>query len=662
MLQNLNSMPAMSLNRVNLAFQDDCRYLEQDFLDDYAAESLNHIRIALLLGAFLYAVFGFLDAKLVPNHKAYLWFIRYAIVCPCIFTGLLLSFWPRFQKYMQECLTFLMILSGSGITVMVAIAPPPANFSYYAGVILVFMMGYGFVKLRFVWAIMAGWVNVAFYEVVAIWVVHTPGPVLLNNNFFFISANIIGMFVCYSIEFYTRKNFYMARRLEFEQAKVVFFNRNLEQKVLERTAEIAQTNERLLEEIDAHMRAKKQKENIEAQLLQSQKMEAVGTLAGGIAHDFNNILSAIIGNTELAQLDLPEGSRANENLRKVLLSSFRARDLIQQILTLSRQDEEQGKKPMLPGSMTKEILKLLRATLPSTIEIHSDIQHDAGAIMASPAQIHRLLMNLCTNAAQAMEETGGILDVSLTNVTVGKEEAALRNELEPGRYVKLTITDTGHGFDEATMARIFDPYFTTKEQGKGTGLGLAIVHGIAKSHHGHIEVQSNPGKGASFQILFPRIEARVEMESDLDTPLSRGTERILVVDDEKFVAMAIQEMLASLGYDVVCSSKSLEALALFRESPGDFDLVITDMTMPGMTGDVLAAEMLSARPEIPIILCTGYSGRISKERAETTGIRSFLMKPVQMRVLADTIRRVLDESQSPAPTNNVKYLIQKTRQ
>ena len=214
----------MRLNTVTLAFQGKCGYLERDFLDDYAAKSLNHIRIALLLGACLYAAFGFLDARLVPNHKAYLWFIRYAIICPCISAGLLLTFWPRFRKYMQGCLTVLMILAGSGIIVMVAIAPPPANFSYYAGVILVFMMGYGFVKLRFVWAITAGWINVAFYEVVAIWLVHTPGPVLLNNNFFFISANVIGMFVCYSIEFYTRKDFYMARQLKLEQDKVIFFN------------------------------------------------------------------------------------------------------------------------------------------------------------------------------------------------------------------------------------------------------------------------------------------------------------------------------------------------------------------------------------------------------------------------------------------------------
>jgi signal transduction histidine kinase/CheY-like chemotaxis protein len=649
--QNQNSMPEMRLNPVTLSFQGDCRHLEQEFLLDYTAKSLNHIRIALLLSTFLYVAFGFLDAQLVPDHKAQLWFIRYAIMCPALIVGVLLTFWSRFHKYMQGCIAILTVMAGSGIIIMVAIAPPPANFSYYAGVILVFMTGYGFIKARFVWAIIAGWINVIFYEVVAIWVVQTPAPVLLNNNFFFISANIIGMFVCYSIEFYTRKNFYMARRLEFEQGKVISLNRNLEQRVLDRTAEIAQTNKKLHKEIDAHQRAKEQKERLEKQLLQSQKMEAIGTLAGGIAHDFNNILSAIIGNTELAESNLPEGNEARNNLQKVLTSSFRARDLVQQILTLSREDQGESKKPMLLGGITKEILKLLHATLPATIEIRSDVQQDTGSINASPDQIHRLLMNLCTNGAQAMAENGGVLHVSLANVAFDPEEAARHYELEPGKYVKLTITDTGHGLDEATMERIFEPYFTTKEQGKGTGLGLAIVHGIVKNHHAHIKVQSKPGKGTSFQIFFPRIEAPVKFENHADTPPPKGTERVLVVDDEKFIATMLQEMLTSLGYNAVSLTQSLDALSLFRENPDDFDLVITDTTMPGMTGDVLATEMLTVRPDIPIILCTGYSERVSKEQAETMGIRSFLEKPIRMKVLADAVRRVLDDDhqQGTAP-------------
>ncbi len=329
----------------------------------------------------------------------------------------------------------------------------------------------------------------------------------------------------------------------------------------------------------------------------------------------------------------------------MLTSSFRARDLVQQILTLGRHDQGESKKPMLLDDITKEIIELLRATLPATIEIRSDIQQDTGSINASPDQIHRLLMNLCTNGAQAMAESGGILHVSLVNVSFDPEKAARHYELEPGKYVKLTIKDTGHGLDEVTMERIFDPYFTTKEQGKGTGLGLAVVHGIVKNHHAHIEVQSKPGKGTSFEIFFPKIDAPVKFENHADAPPPMGTEKILVVDDEKFIATMVQEMLTFLGYDAVCLNQSLDALALFREKPGDFDLVITDMTMPGMTGDVLATEILTVRPDIPIILCTGYSERISKEKAEAMGIRSFLEKPIRMKVLADAVRRVLDDDQ-----------------
>ncbi|MBT3256065.1 MAG: response regulator [Deltaproteobacteria bacterium] len=644
MAEKLISMPGIQLNSVTLAFKGDCRYLEQDFLDQYIENNLRHTRFALFLGAIFFAVFGYLDVKLAPEQKEILWVIRYGVICPSVLGGVLFSYSKAFKRCMQGCLMVLTIVAGSSITAMIALTQPPASFSYYAGIILVFMMSYGFIKARFIWATVAGWVNVAVYETVAIWVIQTPGPVLLNNNFFFIGANIIGMFVCYSIESYTRKNFYMARRLESEQQNVIRLNQDLEQRVQERTAEIGQTNQKLEEEIDAHNREKKQKGILKEQLNQAQKMEAIGTLAGGIAHDFNNILSAIIGYSELAQSNVPEGSRTYENLEKVLTSSARARDLVKQILTFSRHEQGQSKKPLLLSSIVKEIQKLLRATLPATIEIRHSLPEDIGHITGSPDQIHRLLMNLCTNAAQAMAENGGILEIGLDRLVLTEPEAISNDNLDPGQYVKLTVKDSGHGMDEATAKRIFEPYFTTKAKEKGTGLGLSIVHGIVRSHNAYIDVQSKPEKGTVFQIFFPRIDANIKLEIISNDPPKRGTERILIVDDENIIAEMVQDMLSSLGYDTIAMTQSPEALVLFQKDPTAFDLVITDTTMPQMTGDALASEMLSLNPEIPIILTTGYSERISSEKAKSLGIRSFIMKPLRIKTLADEIRRALDES------------------
>jgi PAS domain S-box-containing protein len=858
------------MNFLTLSFQED---LEGVFQEEYSQKSLRHVQVALILAIFFYGIFGILDAWIAPGEKYKLWFIRYGIFCPYVFSIFLFSFSKRFSKYMQCLVASMILIAGLGIIAMILIAPNPGNYSYYAGLILVFLYGYTFSKLRFIWATLAGWMIVIGYEIAAVGLSHTPIPVLINNNFFFLSGNIIGMFACYSIELYSRKEFMQTRLLEAERGKVDAANRELEKRVQQRTAQLVEANkelkkseekyrtilenieegyyevdlagnftffndsiqkilgygrdelmgmnnrqytnrenaktlyqafnkvyttgtptkefdwkiirkdrsERYVEasvsllkgsegepigfrgivrditerkEAEEALRESKEKyrllvdhahdgifiaqgdlikfqnpkaheilgcsaeelhetpfmdlvhpedrvllpkkpqtmhkgeeipsayslriinksgeelwvqinavdikwegkpatlnfvtditfeKRLEAQLLQAQKMEAIGTLAGGIAHDFNNILSSVIGYTELAIEEVSKGGLLHNNLKEVLRAGRRARDLVKQILAFSRQSDHEL-RPLEISPIIKETLKLLRASLPSTLEIHQNIGPDLGTVMTDPTHVNQILMNLCTNAAHAMGENGGTLDVSLEKVDNGTDLGVRFTGLSPGPYLKLTVNDNGHGMAPEVKERIFDPYFTTKEKGEGTGLGLAMVHGIVKSHGGTITVYSEPEMGSTFHVYLPIIETEKDQDTGREKTVPTGSERILFVDDEQPIVDIGKQMIEQLGYTVVIRTSSLEALELFRTKPHEFDLIITDMTMPNMTGEELANELMFIRPDIPIILCTGFSRRVTEKKAKAMGIQAFIMKPILKQELAETIRRVLDET------------------
>ena len=384
-----------------------------------------------------------------------------------------------------------------------------------------------------------------------------------------------------------------------------------------------------------------ERKGLEEQIRHLQKMEAIGTLAGGIAHDFNNILGIIMGYAEMATFDAQRETPIWNKLQEVISASHRATELVRQILAFGRRNETQ-RTPALIAPLTKEALKLLRSSLPSTIEIHQNIGESSGSVLADPVQIHQILMNLCTNAAHAMRGQAGILDISLVDVELGPEHQDLRQ----GRYMKLTVADTGHGMDQATKERIFEPYFTTKKLGEGTGLGLSVVHGIVKGMGGAITVESVPGKGTTFCVFLPGIESGTAGRIEVTEPLPTGNERILFVDDEGALIEIGKKMLEHLGYKVTARTSSVEALNAFRAKPGEFDLVITDMTMPNMTGVELAGEILRLQPGIPIILCTGFSELITAEKAKAMGIRELLMKPLVLADIAATVRRVLDSGMS----------------
>jgi len=393
-------------------------------------------------------------------------------------------------------------------------------------------------------------------------------------------------------------------------------------------------------DITERKQAEDKQEKLQAQLNQAQKMEAIGILAGGIAHDFNNILSVILGFTKLAKDDVPPGSGIAQDLDKVLTAAHRATDLVKQILAFSRRTAV-DRMPIQIQPLVKESLKMLRASLPTTITIKENIHPQAGAVLADPTQIHQIVMNLCTNAFHAMEKTGGVLAVAVQTTAIDSPILFAGSQLIPGEYVKLTVSDTGSGIGPDIMDKIFDPYFTTKEIGKGTGMGLSILHGIIKSYGGAITVESTVGQGTTFHVYFPVVhdEAKESAESQ-EAP--RGKERILFVDDEELLAEMGQKMLEQLGYTVIAHHRSIEALAAFMDDPAQFDLVITDQTMPGLTGTDLAQRLLQVRPELPIVLCTGFSSLVSEESAKAIGIREFALKPLTKSSIGQLVRKVLD--------------------
>jgi PAS domain S-box-containing protein len=385
------------------------------------------------------------------------------------------------------------------------------------------------------------------------------------------------------------------------------------------------------------------RKKMETRLRQAQKMEAIGTLAGGIAHDFNNILSPLVGFSEMLKADLAADSPLQKYVDEIFRAALRARDLVKQILAFSRQDD-QDTKPIKLQPIVKEVLQLLRNSIPTTIDIQHDIDPGCGVVIADPTKIHQIIMNLATNAFHAMEETGGRIEVYLKQIRLESNQL-LFPELTPGEYAGLTVVDTGAGIEKDVLDKIFDPYYTTKKNGKGTGLGLSVVQGIVKSCNGDIRVYSEPGKGTEIQVYLPIMDRKIDNKvMDRSEPVLGGTEKILLVDDEEAIVRMEQQMLERLGYRVTVRTGSVEALEAFKANADSFDLVVTDMTMPNMTGLQLTGEIKSIRSDIPIIICTGFSDQINEENCEVLGIQGFAMKPVIMNEIAQVIRKVLDNS------------------
>ncbi|MBU2452437.1 MAG: PAS domain S-box protein, partial [Proteobacteria bacterium] len=388
--------------------------------------------------------------------------------------------------------------------------------------------------------------------------------------------------------------------------------------------------------------AEQEKKKLETKLRQAHKMEAIGTLSGGIAHDFNNILSGILGYAQLAEMNIENYVKAKGCIAQIVKGAKRAAGLTQQILSFSRQAEHE--KHLLNFSIVvKEAIKLLRSSIPATIEIRENIVSDA-TVLADPTQIHQVVMNLCTNAYHAMRVTGGTLTIELKEIELFDQDNIPDLNILPGKYLNLDISDTGHGMDEEILRKIFDPYFTTKEVGEGTGLGLALVYGIVEEHGGYVKADSVPGKGSIFHVFFPITANDIisKVQTNTSQPLIGGSERIMVVDDDESILLSTLEFLKDFGYEMSGFSNGAQAFKAFEKNPDQFDLIITDMTMPKMTGDQLSSRVLKIRNDLPIMLCTGYSDNISEIKALKLGIKEYLQKPIDSQRLLLLIREVLD--------------------
>ncbi|MBU0480579.1 MAG: PAS domain S-box protein [Proteobacteria bacterium] len=396
-------------------------------------------------------------------------------------------------------------------------------------------------------------------------------------------------------------------------------------------------------DISSRFEAEEQKRQFEEHILHAQKMEAIGTLAGGIAHDFNNILTAIIGYTELTLFTSKPSPEICSNLDEILKAAHRAKELVKQILAFSRKDES-VKKPINMVPLVRESLKMLRASIPTTIEIREEIHQDCGLVLADPTKIHQLIMNLCTNAYQAMRETGGILTVSLSRVDASEIRNEQGHSLRTQDHLKLTVSDTGSGIDPTIRDKIFEPFFTTKPQGEGTGMGLSVVHGIVLSHEGHTEVESSPGSGATFTILLPVLAGEdCSPEQTASPSYHPGSGHVVVVDDEKAITDFVRRSLTSMGYTVTAFNKPEEALAFLRDDKNPADILLTDMTMPNLNGAELAGKTAGCRPNLPIIMFTGFSDLIDEAKAGGYGIGKFITKPFDIHQITEAIKELLNK-------------------
>ena len=623
--------------------------LEVIYREHYFQESLKHVRIALALGILIYSLFGILDAWLVPEAKYKFWYIRFVILTPYALAALLFTFTKYFKKFWQLSLSSVVVVAGLCIIAMISIAPYPASHSYYAGLILVLFFGYTFFKLSFFWSTLAGWLVVVAYEFTSIWLNPTPLPILINNNFFFLTGNILGMFACFTMQYYLRREFIQSIQLEKEKKKVTLANVELEKRVVERTAQLEDANLELKQEITERKRAEKERRYLESQLLKSQKMEAIGTLAGGVAHDLNNILSGIVSYPELLLMDLPEDNPMHQPLVMIQESGNKAAAIVQDLLTLARRGVSATEVTNLNDIVRQYLIspeyeKMCSFYPEVTVENH--LTEKLANLSGSPIHLSKTIMNLVSNAAEAITDRGRVL--IRTEYQLAEELIHGFETIPPGEYIVLTVSDTGCGIPSEDIERIFEPFYTKKKMGRsGTGLGMAVVWGTVKDHKGFIDLQSTEGVGTSFSLYFPitKLESLDERNPRPINEYMGNGETILVVDDVKEQREIASGILKKLGYEVKSVSSGEEAISYLQDHPAD--LLVLDMIMdPGIDGLETYKKALQVQPGQKAIIASGYSETARVREARTIGAEIYVRKPYSMETIGFAVRSELDRPSS----------------
>jgi signal transduction histidine kinase len=643
LIRSQSRIKTMHLNRLTLRFVGPMAAMEASYRDHYLVQTLSQIRISFILGALMYGFFGILDAIVLPAHRNVFWLIRYAFVCPTILAVAAATFWPRLHPWLQPMMSLAIAIGGLGVVLMTIVAPEPLNYYYYAGLILVLMFGYSFIYLEFLLASLSGWIIVILYNIGA-FLTQTPMREWVSNNFFLISANIAGMLICYTIDFMSRRNFFLMHLLAQEQHKIEEANDRLEARVADRTADLEEMNLQLSREITERQHAEQERRRLEGQLKQAEKLETIGRLTAGVAHDLNNILSGLVSYPDLLLMDLPKESPWQKPMAIIQQSGRKAASIVQDLLSLARQGMAEIKIVNLNQIVTEYLCSPeYQQMLSNHPQVHLETDLDKMALNIKGCAFHlsKVLMNLLNNACEA-NLVDGVVKIATQNRYLDRPYDGYER-IREGEYVVLCVSDSGIGINPEDLTKIFEPFYTKKKLGRsGTGLGMTLIWATVKELEGFIDIQTEEGRGSTLELYFPVSRDLPEkMEQDFSLEDCLGNERILVVDDVPEQREIAALMLRKLGYNVQTAASGEEAIERLKSDT--VDILVLDMIMdPGIDGCETYRRIIDIHPNQKAIIASGFTESDRVMEAQRLGAGTYIKKPYSLLLIAQTIRRELD--------------------